>query len=102
MPKTALFIVHYALPGKRDDVKRVWEKYIKPRSIENPDHELYYYCYDNDDPDVIRVFQVYPDKSSQEKFLQGAWYPEYLNEIKPLVSRPPEINYATPEWVKPT
>lgn len=31
MSKSALFIRHQAQPGKRDEVRRVWEKYVKPR-----------------------------------------------------------------------
>jgi hypothetical protein len=58
MQKTALFIRHQAQPGKRDDVRRVWEKHVKPRVATNPAHEAYFFCYDNGDPDVICVFQL--------------------------------------------
>ena len=81
MTKTALFVRHKALPGRRDDVRRVWEKHVKPRAAANPGHEAYYFCYDSKDVDVICVFQLYSDTAAMESFLEGAWYPEYLAEV---------------------
>lgn len=47
MTKTALFIRHQAQPGKRDDVRRVWEHFVMPRAAANPAHEAYYTNYVN-------------------------------------------------------
>lgn len=100
MTKTALFVRHKALPGKRDDVRRVWEKHVKPRAAANPGHEAYYFCYDDKDADVICVFQLYSDTSAMESFLAGAWYPEYLAEVGQFVAVPPEITPADLIWAK--
>ena len=58
MGRTALFIRHQARPGLRDEVRRIWEKHVRPRVEANPDHEAYYFCFDEADPDVICVFQM--------------------------------------------
>jgi quinol monooxygenase YgiN len=90
MSKTALFVRHKALPGKRDDV----------RAAANPGHEAYYFCYDSKDADVICVFQLYSDTAAMESFLEGAWYPEYLAEVGEFVAFPPEITPADLIWAK--
>jgi quinol monooxygenase YgiN len=100
MSKTALFIKHRALAGKRDEVRRMWEKHVRPRVAANPAHEFYFYCYADDEPDAIYVFQQYTDRASSEAFMKGSWYPHYLDEITPLLAIAPEIRSATPVWVK--
>ena len=101
MSKTALFIRHQAKPGKRDEVRRVWEKYVKPRAAANPAHEAYYFCYDSNDGDVICVFQLYTDQAAMQDFLKGAWYSDYLKEVGAFVATPPLISPADLVWAKP-
>ncbi len=101
MSRTALFIRHRARPGCRDEVQRIWEKHVKPRVEANPAHQAYFFCHDNTDPDVVRVFQIYPDESSMKEFLSGAWYPEYIREVSQVVVSPPEVLPTTLVWTKP-
>jgi quinol monooxygenase YgiN len=101
MSKTALFIRHQAKPGQRDNVRRVWEKYVKPRAAANPAHEAYYFCYDSKDPDVICVFQLYSREPAMQEFLKGAWYPDYLKEVGEFVALAPQITPADLVWAKP-
>ncbi|MGL4460534.1 MAG: putative quinol monooxygenase [Planctomycetia bacterium] len=98
---TALFVRHQALPGKRDDVRRIWEKYVQPRAAVNPGHLAYYFCYDIGDPDVICVFQLYLDETAVTEFLGGEWYPEYLAEVGTAVAAPPQLTRASLVWAKP-
>jgi quinol monooxygenase YgiN len=102
MSKAALFVRHQALPGKRDDVRRVWEKHVKPRAAANPAHEAYFFCYDNDDADVICVFQLYTDSAAAQEFLKGAWYAEYLKEVSQFVALRPQLTPASLMWAKGT
>ncbi|MBC8001967.1 MAG: antibiotic biosynthesis monooxygenase [Opitutaceae bacterium] len=100
MSKTALFIRHQARPGKRDDVRRVWEKHVKPRAAANPDHEAYFFCYDNNAADVICVFQLYTSEAAMQSFLKGEWYADYLKEVGEFVAIPPQITPAGLIWEK--
>ncbi len=100
MSKTALFIRHQAKPGKRDDVRRVWEKHVKPHAAANPAHKAYYYCYDGKDADVIRVFQLYPNADAMQSFRKGDWYADYLKAVGEFVSVPPQITPADLIWTK--
>lgn len=53
MTPLALIIRHQTLPGRRDEVRRVWEAHMAPAVTDNPGHLAYHYCFDNSDPDVI-------------------------------------------------
>lgn len=55
----ALIIKHKMQPGKRDEVRTVWERRMEPVVSTNPGHTAYIYCFDNADPDSISAFQVY-------------------------------------------
>jgi quinol monooxygenase YgiN len=99
MSRTALFVRHKAKPGKRDEVRRVWEKHLRPRIAENAPHEAYFYCFDNTDPDVICVFQLYSDSAGAQQFVKQPWYPAYEAEVTPLVAES-EFRSATPLWIK--
>jgi quinol monooxygenase YgiN len=100
MSKTALFIRHQAKPGKRGDVRRVWEKYVKPRAAANPAHEAYYFCFDSEAADVICVFHLYTNAEAMQNFLKGDWYADYLREVGEFVSVPPQITPADLIWTK--
>ena len=100
MNKSALFIRHRPKPGQRDEVRRIWEKHVKPRVEANLDHEAYYFCYDDTDPDVICVFQLLSNKEAIDAFMAGAWYPEYLSEVSKFVAKAPQITPASAEWIK--
>ena len=100
MNKTALFVRHKALPGHREELQQIWERYVKPRAEANPGHEAYFFCLDEADPDVVCVFQLYSSEAALEAFLQGDWYPGYLAEVSQVVAAPPELTRAAPAWIK--
>lgn len=100
MSEHGVFLIHRTLPGRRDDVRSIWMEYMAPAVDANPDHLAYYYCFDHDDPDVIRVFQLYRNAEAATAFLQHESYVAYLAAVEPLLEGPPEVRSATPRWVK--
>lgn len=42
MTRTALFIQHRTLPGKRDEMRQIWERHVKPRVEANSAHLFYF------------------------------------------------------------
>ena len=100
MTKVALFVKHTTQPGKRDEVRRVWERRMRPHIASNPRHEGYFYCFDNNDSDSICAFQQYADLESSQDFLKTESYAAYLKEVEPLLAGPPEVTSVTPVWVK--
>ncbi|MBC8036250.1 MAG: antibiotic biosynthesis monooxygenase [Rhizobiales bacterium] len=100
MSKAALFVRHKTKPGKRDEVRKVWERHMRPAIAGNPGHEAYFYNFDNNDPDSICAFQQYTDLAASQDFLKTDSYAAYLKEVEPLLAGPPEITSLTPMWIK--
>ena len=96
----ALFITHRTARGQRDAVRAVWERNMAPAIRDNPGHLAYYYCFDSEDEDVLRVFQLYRDHAASEAFLKHPNYATYLVESRPLLASAPEIHEARPTWTK--
>ena len=100
MTKSALFVRHVAKPGKRDEVQRIWEKYARDY-IAGKDGQLsYYYCYDDNDPDTVVVFQLAADQAVGQDFIKQPWFAAYERETAALLAGPSEFRTATPQWVK--
>ncbi len=96
----AVFITHRTKPGKRDEVRGVWERHMAPAVASNDGHLAYFYCFDNDDQDVLRVFQLYADRAASEAFLKHPNYADYLVEVEGLLAGPPQVHSAEPQWQK--
>ncbi len=96
----ALIIEHQTLPGRRDDVRRIWERHMAPAIAANPGHLAYSYCFDNNDPDRIHAFQHYASAEASRAFLETDAYAAYLEEVEPLLSGPPRVVSLTPMWSK--
>jgi quinol monooxygenase YgiN len=100
MTRTALFIQHRTLPGKREAMRQIWERHVKPRVAANSGHLCYFFCEDDLDPDVVRVFQLYENDEAMNAFLGGDWYQAYLSEVSQVVAAPPQISPAPLVWSK--
>ena len=100
MSEHALFIIHRTAAGRRDEVRAIWERHMAPAIAGNPEHLAYFYCYDHEDIDVLRVFQLYTGAKAAEDFLKHENYAAYLKEVEPLLAGPPEIHTAEPKWKK--
>jgi quinol monooxygenase YgiN len=98
--RTAFYVRHKALPGKRDELRKVWEKYARSY-IETADVQLaYFYCYDDNDPDAIVAFQLCPDQSGVEDFTKQPWFNDYEAATAALLASPSEYRSVTPVWTK--
>ncbi|AKC86341.1 putative quinol monooxygenase [Pseudoxanthomonas suwonensis] len=100
MTSFALIVKHKTQPGRRDDVRRIWEKHMAPAVSANPGHLAYFYCFDNSDPDSISAFQQYASTEASQEFLEKESYAAYLKEVEPLLAGPPEVTALTPVWSK--
>lgn len=100
MSESALFIRHKAKPGKRDEVRRVWEKYARDYIAGSNGQLAYCYCYDDDNPDTVIVFQLAANQASGREFVKQPWFADYERETAALLAGPSEFRAATPQWVK--
>lgn len=69
---------------------------MAPAVQENPEHLAYCYCFDDDDPDAICVFQQYSTSQAANAFLSTQRSTSYLREVEPLLMGPPQVNRLTP------
>ena len=100
MGNKALYIRHRAKAGKRDEVRRIWEKYARAY-IERAEGQLVYvYGFDDNDPDVIVAFQLMTDGRGADEFVKQPWYRDYEGETAALLDGPSEFRTITPQWIK--
>jgi quinol monooxygenase YgiN len=100
MAKVALFIKSKAKPGQRDALQGLWESHLRDRAAANSALEAYYYCYDNADPDVVHLFEVYRDAAAQTADGGGAAFATFMAEAGPLLDGFPVVHETTPMWIK--
>lgn len=100
MEKLVLIVKTKTQPGKRDDVYRLFEKYLASRVQDTDALETFVWCADEIDTDIFYIFEIYRDRSVQQVNAQDPAYLAYLQETQPLLAVPPEIMKATPVWVK--
>lgn len=100
MPKQAMFITTRTKPGRRDEVRRLYEEHLAPRATDNAAQELVVWCADQADPDVFHLFEIYRDAAAAEAAGQAPWFWEYLGLVAPLLEGQPEVRTATPSWAK--
>lgn len=99
MAKTALFVKLNIKPGKREEVKRLWEKYVKPHSVADKNQERGYYCYGQDE-NTICLFELFSEGYNTAATMEKDWFKAYSNAVGPLLASPSEVVFGYPVWVK--
>jgi quinol monooxygenase YgiN len=89
MTALALIIKHKTQPGKREEVRKVWERHIALAIASNRGRTAYFYCFDNADPDSICAFQEYSSAQASDDFVRTSSYAAYLKDVEPLLAGPP-------------
>ncbi|BCH35671.1 hypothetical protein MesoLjLc_76010 [Mesorhizobium sp. L-8-10] len=102
MSRKALYIRHKAQPGKREEVRRIWEKYARAYIADADGQLAYFYGFDDNDPDVIVAYQVHDGEAGADDFTRQSWYPDYERETAALLAEPSEFRFITPQWIKGT
>jgi quinol monooxygenase YgiN len=88
-----------AKPGRRDEVKQIWDKYARDFVAKHQGATSFYYCFDNTDPDAIIVFGL-GDQASVKDFAHQPWFADYQRDTQALLAEPPGVRRATPQYVK--
>lgn len=100
MSRSATLVKHKAKPGKRDEVRQIWNRYARAHITGSDAALSCYYCYDDNDPDVIVVFQMAGDADFARAFARQPWFADYQRETFALLAEPSEFRAVTPQWVK--
>jgi quinol monooxygenase YgiN len=91
MSKVALFIKTKAQPGKRDKLRQLWEKHLKPGAEQNPQQQVHVFCMDSTDDDTLFLFEVYSSQAALEAAGQSPAFGNYMQEAMAYLADPPEV-----------
>jgi len=100
MNKTALILTVRTKPGKRDELRALWNRQLRPRAETNDAQELYLDCYDAQDPDTIHMVEVYGDPQAMQSNASAPWFADYMRAAAPLLDGAPRMVTAAPQWAK--
>jgi quinol monooxygenase YgiN len=100
MSKLMMFAKVKTQPGKREEVKELWEKHVKPHQESEKALDICCYCYAMEDEDTVCLFELMSDPSAFRDSMQSEWFAAYQEALRPLLAGPPEIITATPIWAK--
>lgn len=90
-----------AQPGKREEVRQLFETHLAPHATANSSQPIVVWCADNGDPDTFYLWEVYSDPAAMEANGRAPWFGQYVAAVGPLLSGQPDVITATPMWVKP-
>jgi len=100
MQKTTLILTVRTKPGKREELRALWDRHLRPRAEENAAQELYLYCHDAEDPDTTHIIEVYGDGDAMRRNAAAPWFAEYMRASAPLLAGGPAMARAEPVWAK--
>jgi quinol monooxygenase YgiN len=100
MAKLTLIVSVRTQPGRRDDVRALWDRHLRPRAEANPAQELYLFCEDADDADALHLVEVYGDPAAAQENARASWFADYMREAGPLIAGRPGMVSARPVWAK--
>lgn len=100
MSAHAVFITHRTKAGQRSLAEEVWMRVMRPAILANPNHLVYVYTLPDDEPDVIRAFQLYRTAADAAAFLRTPEYLAYSAAVEPYLDGPPQVASAPAAWIK--
>jgi quinol monooxygenase YgiN len=100
MAKLTLILSARTQPGRRDDVRALWDRHLRPRAEGNAAQELYLFCEDERDADAFHLVEVYSDPAAARENAQAPWFAAYMREVGPLMAGRPSMVSARAVWAK--
>jgi quinol monooxygenase YgiN len=100
MGDTAVIVTSTAQPGRREEIRAVYDEMMAPRAVANDAQEIVVWCDDLHDADTFHLFEIYRDAESMGANAQAPWFAEYLARVGPLMAGEPRMAMATPRWSK--
>jgi quinol monooxygenase YgiN len=100
MPKVAVLLRVTTKPGRREDLRTLWDTHLRARVESNRAQELYLVVEDAADPDTLHLVEVYGDRDEMTRNAQAPWFTEYMQAAGPLLAGPPTMATGEPVWAK--
>jgi quinol monooxygenase YgiN len=94
MDKVSVVARISAAPGRRDEL--AGELQVVLDTVESEPGTLYYVLHaDDQDADVLWVYELYVDRASLQAHLGGPWFAELVGKLGPLLAGPPTLHFMT-------
>lgn len=100
MSKLAAIMSITTLPGRRDELRRLWQEHLQARVEQSAVQEFYLVVEDADDADTLHFVEVYADGAQMVANAEAPWFGAYLAAVKPLLAGPPRVATGRPVWAK--
>ena len=100
MGTLAIVVKTTTQPGKRDDVRKLYEEMLAPRAVDNEAQELVLWCADGQDPDSFFLIEVYRDMEAMQANAGADWFGAYMGAVAPMLAGEPDVMMGTPVWAK--
>ena len=100
MGELAIIVKSKSQPGKREEIKELYDTLLAPRAVENDAQQVVVWCADQHDPDVFYLFEIYTDPQAMGANAQADFFVEYMTRVGPLLAGEPEVAMTTPLWSK--
>lgn len=100
MNNFGILVLFHAKPGRRDDIKQVWETYVKDHAASSTDLLCSMYNYGLEDENLIILYEIMKDNLVLARAFEESWFQDYLLALKPYLEKPPENIVFTNLWSK--
>ncbi|MEM7440542.1 MAG: antibiotic biosynthesis monooxygenase [Pseudomonadota bacterium] len=98
--EVAVFLTIETKPGQREALVDLWDQHLKERASEDREHVSYVFALDMNDPNIIRIAEVYATQGAFQSNTQSDWFAAYMAEASKLLAGEPGFVMASPHWVK--
>lgn len=100
MGKRTFFIELKAKAGKRDELWALWQERLLPKLEAIPEAEVIVPCFDRDDEETIRIFELFDNENTPREIVTSDWFEAFRKEIEPLLEEPSVVSVGIPQWEK--
>ena len=100
MGELAMIISTTTQPGRRADVRALYQHLMAPRAVENAAQRVVVWCDDQQDEDRFHLFEIYSDPAAMGANASAPWFAEYMTKAGPLLAGEPTVVMATTGWSK--
>lgn len=100
MNKPGIIVELNCKDGKRDEVKALWERMVKPHAAENPEVLVSLYNYGAANSNQIILVEFFQGQGVLESAFGEEWFQQYMKEMGELLQEEPKVTSLLNIWAK--
>lgn len=95
MNELAMMVSGTTKPGKREELRALFERLLAPAAQANDAQRFVAFCLDHREPDRFFLFEIYSSAAAMQANAQNPAFAEYMQASMPLLSAPPEMSMGS-------